>query len=674
VAIERFYQYDWKGQLTGKTEVLGTRGAGGRVAGETFETTYDEYDRLGNLLRMTYPSGLTAAFAYADGGSLAAVGVNGDEILGGIRYAANGAPDKMTLSAGGGSVDWARAFNNRFWPERILVGPGVDVATPLEQANVLFGLVYPDESYEGNGNIREMWRFRRERAGTAQDWLGGVYTYDRLNRLASARVVIGGEGKTPQDQLYAYSMDEFGNVLGRSAAPADPALPRPLSVSVSPATNRLLTADYDLLGNQTTLDRPDAQPDLRLVYQDQGHVHEVRDAAGTTLLYRYYYDADGKRRIKARATAGGATVVTNPGGEAVLVDDCSFSFYEGEELICQQDRGGLIVEDLPGQPGAAYYGTKFLLLDHLGTTRAELEFTDVSGTPTPTVSQPYDTMPYGELISPPPTLTEGKIFTGKIRDRETEFDIFDARTFSSLSFRWVSADRNLFSTKHFATPQKWNLYAYVLSNPLNHIDPNGLEEENPNPFLDTILQGTTPQASSQRAAQEVDEEDNVLSQTDGESQRGFLTDTLKKAADALDGALSQLDVTGAYNFFMGAYQKDGTRMAGALFTMGSCAQEASSAGLGSFRALKKELGPAGAGKEWHHLVEQSQVGKFGKEMIHNIKNVIALPKEVHRKISAYYSSKQAFTGGLTVREWIGKKSFKEQYDFAIKVLKQVMKQ
>jgi hypothetical protein len=55
-------------------------------------------------------------------------------------------------------------------------------------------------------------------------------------------------------------------------------------------------------------------------------------------------------------------------------------------------------------------------------------------------------------------------------------------------------------------------------------------------------------------------------------------------------------------------------------------------------------------------------------------NVIALPKEVHRKISAYNSSKQAFTGGLTVREWIGKKSFKEQYDFAIKVLKQVMKQ
>jgi hypothetical protein len=43
-------------------------------------------------------------------------------------------------------------------------------------------------------------------------------------------------------------------------------------------------------------------------------------------LDRYYYDADGKRRIKAKAIAGGATVVTNSGGEAVLVDDCSFSF------------------------------------------------------------------------------------------------------------------------------------------------------------------------------------------------------------------------------------------------------------------------------------------------------------------------------------------------------------
>lgn len=38
--------------------------------------------------------------------------------------------------------------------------------------------------------------------------------------------------------------------------------------------------------------------------------------------------------------------------------------------------------------------------------------------------------------------------------------------------------------------------------------------------------------------------------------------------------------------------------------------------------------------------------------------------------SSYYSSKQPFTNGLTVRNWLSGKSFKEQYDFGMKTLKQ----
>jgi hypothetical protein len=45
VAIERFYRYGWKEQLNGKSEVLGTRDEDGKVVGETFETTYNEFDQ-----------------------------------------------------------------------------------------------------------------------------------------------------------------------------------------------------------------------------------------------------------------------------------------------------------------------------------------------------------------------------------------------------------------------------------------------------------------------------------------------------------------------------------------------------------------------------------------------------------------------------------------------------
>lgn len=40
------------------------------------------------------------------------------------------------------------------------------------------------------------------------------------------------------------------------------------------------------------------------------------------------------------------------------------------------------------------------------------------------------------------------------------------------------------------------------------------------------------------------------------------------------------------------------------------------------------------------------------------------------RISGFYSSKQPFTNGLKVRNWLSVKSFQEQYDFGIKIMKQ----
>ncbi|HQP73378.1 MAG TPA: hypothetical protein PLU41_05070, partial [Acidobacteriota bacterium] len=58
------------------------------------------------------------------------------------------------------------------------------------------------------------------------------------------------------------------------------------------------------------------------------------------VVWKYYYDADGKRRIKVRTTGGAATEPDGQGGVR-LVADRSYYFYEGEDLICQQDVGGL---------------------------------------------------------------------------------------------------------------------------------------------------------------------------------------------------------------------------------------------------------------------------------------------------------------------------------------------
>jgi hypothetical protein len=87
------------------------------------------------------------------------------------------------------------------------------------------------------------------------------------------------------------------------------------------------------------------------------------------------------------------------------------------------------------------------------------------------------------------------------------------------------------------------------------------------------------------------------------------------------------------------------------------------------------LGPAGRNREWHHLVGQTEnnVKRFGARSIHSGDNVVPIEDWVHHQISGYYSSKQAFTQGKTVRDWLSAKSFQEQYDFGIDVLDKALK-
>ena len=97
------------------------------------------------------------------------------------------------------------------------------------------------------------------------------------------------------------------------------------------------------------------------------------------------------------------------------------------------------------------------------------------------------------------------------------------------------------------------------------------------------------------------------------------------------------------------------------------------ASFASFDALKKFLGSPGAGRQWHHIVEQCQAkttrAGFSNLWINNTNNVVSVSEKVHQEISAYYSSIQSFTNGLTVRNWLNTQSFEEQFKFGIEVLK-----
>jgi len=70
-------------------------------------------------------------------------------------------------------------------------------------------------------------------------------------------------------------------------------------------------------------------------------------------------------------------------------------------------------------------------------------------------------------------------------------------------------------------------------------------------------------------------------------------------------------------------------------------------------------------------VEQSQIDKtgFSPTQIHNTNNLIAVDSATHAKMSGYYSSKQAFTGGKTVRDWLAGQSYEKQFEFGMQKLR-----
>jgi len=64
-------------------------------------------------------------------------------------------------------------------------------------------------------------------------------------------------------------------------------------------------------------------------------------------------------------------------------------------------------------------------------------------------------------------------FGSKERDIETGLDYFGARYFSSIQGRFTSPDV-IFADQSPGNPQSWNLFSYVLNNPLRYVDPLGM--------------------------------------------------------------------------------------------------------------------------------------------------------------------------------------------------------
>jgi RHS repeat-associated protein len=251
-----------------------------------------------------------------------------------------------------------------------------------------------------------------------KDWVTGeevTYAYDALQRLSSATT-------TGPEWGQSYTYDGFGNLLSQTVTKGTAPY---MSINVDPLTNRVVGTSYDSNGNDLTHGAYDVSNRLK---QTTGGV-------------QYGYAPDNKRVWKK--------VDSNPAND-------EFYFWSGNQRL------GTYKSSNPGNAAFTtastnvYFGGRLIqaagtavLIDRLGS--------NVTG------GKRY--FPYGQE-KPSATANNIEKFTGYFRDAESGLDYADQRYHNPGMGRFTTPD---------PAGSGLNWYAYVGGDPINTVDPLGME-------------------------------------------------------------------------------------------------------------------------------------------------------------------------------------------------------
>lgn len=444
VSETRYTAFDIQGRILSSQQI---------TDGKTFTSSY-QYGLDGTLIKEIYPSGRVVQKVYDDDGDLLRVfGQAANKplqtYLSQFTYTASGAISSAML----GNGRWeSTVFNDRLQATEIKLGTAQNSGN-LWQANFDYGVG------DNNGNIKSQTIIVSTVGNTPGFTANQTYEYDSLNRLKSATETINNQENWKQ----VFNYDRYGNrrfneqltstlpkSCGTQTAPEVCAnAQKQLNPNINITDNRLSSAQgyiYDQVGNlKQNFDNQ------HFFYNAQNKLIEVQNVSNV-VIGQYIYDGEGQRVKKISPT-----------------ENIIFVYNAFGQMIAEYSNAS--------QPNPNPQ-LNYLTTDHLGSPRI---ITDATGN----VISRRDFLPFGEEIVANESnriqalgynfgdSTRQK-FTTYERDTETGLDFAQARYYSSKHGRFTSVDPLMASASAVA-PQTWNRYAYVGNNPLNIIDPTGMD-------------------------------------------------------------------------------------------------------------------------------------------------------------------------------------------------------
>jgi RHS repeat-associated protein len=345
------------------------------------------------------------------------------------------------------------------------------------------GSTYYNYTYPTGTNIGKV--------SSIYDAYGGetvTYAYDSLNRMISAAATVGGTATWGE----TYGYDSFGNLSAKTPTAGTPPT---LSQAANQSNNQIVGYSYDANGNQLEAPGFSGSP-----------TYDAENRMVAAPGVQYAYDSRNKRVWSG--TINGSNNLT---GQTAYFYGVNGQLIGSYSLSLNYGAGQYLEFSDPPATQAVYFGGTRVGTTQSGTTTAYWQ--DRLGSNRSGGLRYY---PWGEARGTNPQDTWN--YATYWQDSATGLDYADQRYYGNVQGRFMTPDPYMASGGP-SDPGSWNRHAYTRGDPVNRLDPQGLEDlgddfagggiagyspavcNNPSVILALVMSGAQTSSASQYCQQ-----------------------------------------------------------------------------------------------------------------------------------------------------------------------------